>query len=154
MGGVLNLPQDNMPTCENPKFLNRTDSSKQKRSRVQRRLKLDRLFHVTELTTGSVMSKSSDSSGARGSGQQLTRQESPMVDEMFDGMDVADSFAPGPLGGGGSLGEERQQENGAGPKYKPARTNLLNELSSNDRTVHANFQNNFGTDLYDDKDLE
>ena len=32
----------------------------------------------------------------------------------FDGMDVADSFAPGPLGGGGGLGEERQQENGAG----------------------------------------
>ena len=29
---------------------------------------------------------------------------------------------------------------GVGPKYKPARTNLLNELSSNDRTVHANFQ--------------
>ena len=29
-------------------------------------------------------------------------------------MDVADSFAPGPLGGGGGLGEERQQENGAG----------------------------------------
>ena len=56
--------------------------SKQKRSRVQRRLKLDRLFHVTQLTRGGGMSKSSESSGARGSGQQLTRQESPMVDEM------------------------------------------------------------------------
>ena len=34
-----------------------------------------------------------------------------------------------------------------------AASNLLNELAANDRTVHNDFQNKFGIDLFDDKDL-
>lgn len=67
-----------------------------------------------------------------GAGQ---RQDSPMVDEMFDGpggqMDVVDSedsVMTGPV------------------------SSLLSELTANERTVHADFYNNFG-DLFDDKDL-
>lgn len=63
------------------------------------------------------------------------RQDSPMVDEMFDGpggqMDVVDSedsVMTGPV------------------------SSLLSELTANERTVHADFYNNFG-DLFDDKDL-
>ena len=61
--------------------------------------------------------------------------DSPMVDEMFDGpggqMDVVDSedsVMTGPV------------------------SSLLSELTANERTVHADFYNNFG-DLFDDKDL-
>jgi hypothetical protein len=63
------------------------------------------------------------------------RQDSPMVDEMFDGpggqMDVVDSedsVMTGPV------------------------SSLLSELTANERTVHADFYKNFG-DLFDDKDL-
>ena len=65
----------------------------------------------------------------------LTFKDSPMVDEMFDGpggqMDVVDSedsVMTGPV------------------------SSLLSELTANERTVHADFYNNFG-DLFDDKDL-
>ena len=61
--------------------------------------------------------------------------DSPMVDEMFDGpggqMDVVDS----------------EDSVMAGPA-----SSLLSELTANERTVHADFQNNFG-DLFDDSDL-
>lgn len=58
-----------------------------------------------------------------------------MVDEMFDGpggqMDVVDS----------------EDSVMTGPA-----SSLLSELTANERTVHADFYNNFG-DLFDDKDL-
>ena len=66
---------------------------------------------------------------------QILFLDSPMVDEMFDGpggqMDVVDSedsVMTGPV------------------------SSLLSELTANERTVHADFYNNFG-DLFDDKDL-
>jgi len=79
------------------------------------------------------------------------RQESPMVDEMFDGMDVSDSVA---VAAGGN-GHEDSANNGAvSAKYKTQAATLLHELTTNDRTVHANFHNNFNADLFDDNDLE
>ena len=65
------------------------------------------------------------------------RQDSPMVDEMLDGaqMDVTDS--------------EDSVMNSSGQ----AASNLLNELAANDRTVHNDFQNKFGIDFFNDKDL-
>lgn len=75
-----------------------------------------------------------------------------MVDEMFDGMDVSDSMAMG------AAMHEDVANNGAimpgAGKFKNPAQSLLNELTSNDRTVHSTFQNNFGTDLFDDDDLE
>lgn len=61
------------------------------------------------------------------------RQDSPMVDEMFDGgqMDVVDS----------------EDSALAGPV-----SSLMSELTSNERTVHSDFPNQFG-DLFDDNDL-
>ena len=88
--------------------------------------------------SGSDLTSSSGSLGL-GSGRGpagAQRQDSPMVDEMFDGMEVVDSVIPedGAMSAGG------------------AAASLLSELTSNDRTVHADFQNNFG-DLFDDNDL-
>jgi len=67
----------------------------------------------------------------------LARQDSPMVDEMLDGgqMDVnevEDTIS-------GSTGQ--------------AASNLLNDLTANDRTVHVDFQKKFDVDFFDDKDL-
>jgi len=74
-----------------------------------------------------------------------------MVDEMFDGMDVGDSMAIG-----GLMHDDVINNGGAMPggKSKTQVSQLLNELTSSDRTVHANFHNNFGTDLFDDNDLQ
>ena len=33
-------------------------------------------------------------------------------------------------------------------------SNLLSQLTSNDRTVHAEFQNTFEIDFFDDQDLQ
>ena len=85
------------------------------------------------------------SSAPQNNGQQqpaaLQRQDSPMVDEMFDGsqMDIGDNedSAAASTGMGG-----------AGPA-----SSLMSELTSSDRTVHADFYNNFG-DLFDDKNLD
>ena len=62
-------------------------------------------------------------------------QDSPMVDEMFDGghMDMA---------------EPEDAVSGNNPNSA-----LLSELTNSDRTVHADFYNNFG-DLFDDKNLD
>ena len=73
----------------------------------------------------------------------LKRQEedSPMVDEMlYDSqmMDVA----------GQEDSSSAPAMNGSAPTY-----NLMSDLASNDRVVHAGFYNNFG-DLFDDKDVE
>lgn len=86
---------------------------------------------------------------SRSGSQQQQRQDSPMVDEMFDGIDVVDSVirdaedAVAVMGGHGASAAA-----GAG-----GAASLLSELTSNDRTVHADFQNSFGIDLYDDNDL-
>ena len=65
------------------------------------------------------------------------RQDSPMVDEMLDGMqmDVTDS------------------EDSVLASSGQAASNLLNELTANDRTIHSDFQNKFNIDFFDDKDL-
>lgn len=65
-----------------------------------------------------------------------SRQDSPMVDEMFDGpqgqMDIGDT--------------EDQFLNGPSSQ-------LMSELNASERTVHGDFFNNFGADLFDDEDL-
>lgn len=89
-----------------------------------------------------------------------------MVDEMFDGehvalMEIEDAQSSsvgggshmnmgsggsgsGANGGGGGLnGGPMQQANA-----------LMQDLTANDRCVHADFQNKFGKDLFDDKDLQ
>ena len=65
-------------------------------------------------------------------------QDSPMVDEVLDGsqMDVTDS-------------EDSVMASHGTSNY----SNLLNELTSNDRTVHSEFQNTFDIDFFNDKDL-
>ncbi len=65
------------------------------------------------------------------------RQDSPMVDEMLDGphMDVTDS-------------EDSVMNSSA-----QTASNILNELTANDRTVHVEFQNKFEIDFFNDKDL-
>ena len=65
------------------------------------------------------------------------RQDSPMVDEMLDGaqMDVTDS------------------EDSVLASSGQAVSNLLNELTANDRTVHNDFQSKFSIDIFNDKDL-
>ena len=78
-------------------------------------------------------------SSAPSNGQApLQRQDSPMVDEMFDGaqMDIGDNE------------DSASAMGGTGPA-----SSLMSELTSSDRTVHANFYNNFG-DLFDDKNLD
>ena len=80
---------------------------------------------------GSGNPTSSTSTGA------APRQDSPMVDEMFDGptghMEVVDAedsiYAGGPA------------------------SSLINELNSSEKTVHSDFFNNFGAELFDDSDL-
>lgn len=67
------------------------------------------------------------------------RQDSPMVDEMFDGMDVVDSVI--------------NEDSGAAASGSGASSSLLSELASNDRTVHADFQCDFGIDFFEDNDL-
>ena len=59
------------------------------------------------------------------------RQDSPMVDEMLDGaqMDVTDS------------------EDSVLASSGQAVSNLLNELTANDRTVHNDFQSKFSIDI-------
>lgn len=60
------------------------------------------------------------------------RQNSPMVDEMFDcnPMDVStEDSAP------------------------PNTSNLLSDLAANDRLTHSSFQKDFQLDLFDDTDL-
>jgi hypothetical protein len=66
------------------------------------------------------------------------RQDSPMVDEMLDGgqMDIIDG------------------EDSAMSSSSQAASSLLSELAANDRTVHSEFHNKFGIDLFDDKDLK
>lgn len=99
------------------------------------------------------------------------RQDSPMVDEMFDGsqMDVADSedsacammtgpssnSGPNTSSGPGTSSSTNAPWNsghasgtGAGPA-----SSLLSELANSDRTVHAEFHNKFG-DLFNDRDLD
>ena len=63
------------------------------------------------------------------------RQDSPMIDEVLDGsrMDVTD-YEDSVMASHGN-------------------SNLLNELASNDRTVHSEFQNTFDIDFFNDKDL-
>ncbi len=76
------------------------------------------------------MSKVSASHGSQ------QRQDSPMVDEMLDGgqMDVMDSEDSAMAGGPNS--------------------SLMSDLAASDRTAHSGFQNDFGIDFFDDKDLQ
>ena len=64
------------------------------------------------------------------------RQDSPMIDEALEGsqMDIMDSE------------DSVMATNGT--------SNLLNQLTSNDRTVHSEFQNTFDIDFFNDKDLD
>lgn len=64
------------------------------------------------------------------------RQESPMIDEALEGsqMDITDTE------------DSVMTSNGT--------SNLLSQLTSNDRTVHAEFQNTFEIDFFDDQDLQ
>jgi len=71
-----------------------------------------------------------------------------MVDEMFDGMDVVDSVIRDAEDAVAVIGGASAAAAAAG-----GAASLLSELTSNDRTVHADFQNNFGGDLFDDNDL-
>ena len=60
------------------------------------------------------------------------RQDSPMIDEVLDSEDSV--IAPN--------------------TSTTNTTNLLNELTANDKIVHIDFQNNFQIDLFNDKDLQ
>lgn len=64
------------------------------------------------------------------------RQESPMIDEALEGsqMDITDTE------------DSVMTSNGT--------SNLLSQLTSNDRTVHAEFQNTFEIDFFNDQDLQ
>lgn len=67
----------------------------------------------------------------------MARESGAEVDELFDGpagsqmMDIADA-----------------EDSAMGPGSA-----LLSELAANERTVHADFFNSFGMDLFDDQDL-
>ena len=87
-----------------------------------------------------------------------------MVDEMFDGaqMDVAEAEAEdsgmgahagaamGAPGGGG--GQQQGQGQGSSQQAANQAATLLGELTYSERTVHADFDKDFG-ELFDDKDL-
>ncbi len=70
------------------------------------------------------------------------RQDSPMVDEMFDGS--------GEMEIGGASEETTAPVQGG----QRAAAALLNDLTSSERTVHGDFTNTFGIDYFDDQDLE
>ena len=84
--------------------------------------------------TGPSLAGGSGGASGRGLGAASQRQDSPMVDEMFDGMDAAIATEDANAAGG-------------------AAASLLSELTSSERCVHANFQKNFNVDLFDDSDL-
>ncbi|TRY63031.1 hypothetical protein TCAL_14291 [Tigriopus californicus] len=100
----------------------------------------------------------------------LMRQDSPMVDEMFDGsqMDVADSedsacaMMTGPSSNSGastsasghaSTSSSATWASGPTSGTGGPASSLLSELANSDRTVHAEFHNKFG-DLFNDRDLD
>lgn len=69
----------------------------------------------------------------------LLRQDSPCaVDEMLEG---------------GQMDANDVNEETINGSSGQAASNLLNDLTANDRTVHVDFQKKFGIDLFDDKDL-
>ncbi len=88
------------------------------------------------------------------SASAAARQDSPMVDEMFDGPGEMDLGGPGEdgAGGAGAAGGAGGAGGGAGGAGGHA-ASLMNELTSSDRTVHSDFQNDFGVDFFDDNDL-
>lgn len=71
-----------------------------------------------------------------------------MVDEMFDGpgglMDVVVDDGPEDAAAAAVAGGVGGQQ---------ATSSLMSALTANERTVHADFFNNFGSDLFDDSDL-
>ena len=82
-------------------------------------------------------------------------RDSPMVDEMFDSsqMEVNDSEDSILMGSGHGSGlSGATGANGSQGSMGPG-SSLMSELSSSDRTVHADFFNKFG-DLFNDKDLD
>ena len=85
-----------------------------------------------------------------------------MVDEMFDGaqMEIAEAEADdsgmGAQAAAAGAGQQQQQQGGAsaaGQQQANQAATLLGELTYSERTVHADFQKDFG-ELYDDKDLK
>ncbi len=89
-----------------------------------------------------------------------------MVDEMFDGPGEMDVGGPtedgpggaggGPLGGGGGNGGSGNGggAGGNGGGASGHASTLMQELTTSERTVHADFKNDFGFDFFDDKDLK
>ena len=91
-----------------------------------------------------------------------TGQDSPMADEMFEQtsqeqqqqliMDFNED-------GAGAINVANAEAN-AKPELESSSSStqnakqLLDELTSSDRTVHKDFQKDFGIDFFDDKDLE
>ncbi len=99
-----------------------------------------------------------------------SRQDSPMVDEMFDGpgggMEVDAATAAAAAAGSGGVAaamqgvgtpgtnEDHGNASNNANNSSNASSALMSDLTNSDRTVHADFKSNFGIDFFDDDDLQ
>merc|ERR1712080_18566 len=135
----FNELKTNRLLVENIKDMSAPKDGKGSMARTLERLKANRNEKLSSSSIGTEQNNESPqqlitSSHTNNGGSVTTRQDSPMVDEMLDGAqmdeDVMDSEDPG-----------------------QAASNLLNELTANDHTVHNDFQSKFNVDMFNDKDL-